>query len=104
MKSDYVRNKDVLEVGCGMGCHAAMLSPAGARLTAIDLTDTAIEVTRRRFEAFNMRGDIQRADAENLPFADGSFDMVWSWGVIHHSSRFESCVAEIARVIVPAAG
>ena len=98
---EFISGKDVLEVGCGMGTHASLLARAGARLTAIDLTERAVQTTRRRFELFGLPGKIERADAEKLPFADASFDFVWSWGVIHHSSRFESCLAEIARVLRP---
>lgn len=101
MKPEFLKDKDVLEVGCGMGTHAEMLARTGARLTAIDLTERAIDVTKRRFEVFGLKGTIQRADAENLPFSDGSFDQVWSWGVIHHSHRFESCLSEIGRVLRP---
>jgi ubiquinone/menaquinone biosynthesis C-methylase UbiE len=101
MKPEHVAERDVLEVGCGMGAHAALLARAGARLTAIDLTARAVEFTKRRFEIFGLAGDIQRADAEKLPFPDKSFDAVWSWGVIHHSARFENCLSEIARVLRP---
>jgi ubiquinone/menaquinone biosynthesis C-methylase UbiE len=101
LQSELVAGRDVLEIGCGMGTHAALLAKAGARLTAVDLTERAIEAARRRFELFGLNGRIERADAENLPFADASFDFVWSWGVIHHSSRFEACLAEIARVLRP---
>lgn len=99
LRTADVAGKDVLEVGCGMGTHAAMLARAGANLTAIDLTDKAVETTRRRLELFDLRGDIQRSDAEALPFKDESFDMVWSWGVIHHSSSMEKCLFEITRVL-----
>jgi ubiquinone/menaquinone biosynthesis C-methylase UbiE len=101
MHPEFIKDKDVLEVGCGMGTHASMLARTGARLTAIDLTERAVQTTRRRFELFGLQGRIERADAEKLPFPDASFDFVWSWGVIHHSSRFESCLAEIARVLRP---
>jgi ubiquinone/menaquinone biosynthesis C-methylase UbiE len=101
MRPEYVAGKDVLEVGCGMGTHAAMLARAGARLTAIDLTERAVEVTRHRFDVFNLTASIQRADAERLMFTDRSFDLAWSWGVIHHSASFESCLAEITRVLKP---
>jgi 2-polyprenyl-3-methyl-5-hydroxy-6-metoxy-1,4-benzoquinol methylase len=101
MKPEHIAGKEVLEVGCGMGTHAAMLARAGARLTTIDLTVRAIEVTKRRFDIFGLRANIQRADAESLPFADRSFDTIWSWGVIHHSWRFENCLSEIARVLRP---
>jgi SAM-dependent methyltransferase len=101
LKAEHISGKDVLEVGCGMGTHAAMLSRAGARLTAIDLTEQAIAMTGRRFDVFDLQGRIERADAERLPFAECAFDFVWSWGVIHHSASFERCLAEIARVLRP---
>jgi SAM-dependent methyltransferase len=99
LRAEDVDDKDVLEVGCGMGTHASLLARAGARLTAIDLTEQAVEMTKRRFELFNLQGQIERADAEHLPFRDASFDMVWSWGVIHHSHSMEQCLSEISRVL-----
>jgi ubiquinone/menaquinone biosynthesis C-methylase UbiE len=102
LKSDYLAGKDVLEVGCGMGTHAAMIAASGAHLTAIDLTERAVAVVKRRFGIFSLEGRIEQADCEQLPFRDDSFDMVWSWGVIHHSSVTERCLAEITRVLKPA--
>jgi ubiquinone/menaquinone biosynthesis C-methylase UbiE len=99
LRPELVAGKTVLEVGCGMGTHAALLARAGAQLTAVDLTEKAVEMTKRRFEVFGLQGNIQRADAENLPFADAIFDTVWSWGVIHHSSSMEKCLSEITRVL-----
>ncbi len=94
-----VNGKDVLEVGCGMGTHAAILSKAGANLTAVDITEYGVEMARRRFDIFKLPGRIQQADAEQLPFDDASFDVVWSWGVIHHSRSTERCLQEITRVL-----
>jgi ubiquinone/menaquinone biosynthesis C-methylase UbiE len=99
LRPELVANKAVLEVGCGMGTHAALLAKAGAQLTAVDLTEKAVEMTSRRFEIFGLPGCIERADAERLPFSDSAFDMVWSWGVIHHSSSMETCLSEITRVL-----
>lgn len=101
LKREHVAGKSVLEVGCGMGTHAEMLACAGARLAAVDITHRAVEATRRRFELFGLSGRIERADAERLPFQDESFDWVWSWGVIHHSSSPERCLSEITRVLRP---
>jgi ubiquinone/menaquinone biosynthesis C-methylase UbiE len=93
--------KDVLEIGCGTGVHAKLLAEAGARLSAVDLTPTAIELTKRRLELAGLEADVREADAEHLPYEDASFDFVWSWGVIHHSEQTQQVIAEIARVLRP---
>jgi SAM-dependent methyltransferase len=94
-------DKAVLEIGCGTGVHAKLLVEAGADVTAIDLTPTAVELTRRRLELSGLQADVREADAEQLPFADASFDFVWSWGVIHHSHDTNRVIAEVARVLRP---
>jgi ubiquinone/menaquinone biosynthesis C-methylase UbiE len=96
-----VRGKDVLEIGCGSGVHARLLAQAGARLTAVDLTATAVAMTRRRLELDGLPGAVLEADAEALPFPDASFDFVWSWGVLHHSADTDRALAEVARVLRP---
>lgn len=91
----------VLEIGCGMGLHSELLARAGAKLSAVDLSPTSIEATTRRFALKGLEADIRLADAERLPFDPASFDFIWSWGVIHHSSRTGRIVREIARVLDP---
>jgi len=98
---DELRGKDVLEVGCGSGVHARLLARAGARLTAVDLTSTAVAMTRRRLDLDGLSGTVVEADAEALPFPDASFDFVWSWGVLHHSADTGRALAEVARVLRP---
>ncbi len=96
-----IEGQRVLEIGCGMGLHSQVLASHGAQLSAVDLTPTAIEATTKRFAIKGLTGEILRADAESLPFEDSTFDFVWSWGVIHHSSRTARVVREIARVLKP---
>lgn len=98
---EELAGKDVLEIGCGTGVHARLLAQAGARVHAVDLTPTAVELTRARLELHGLEADVREADAEQLPFPDASFDFVWSWGVIHHSAHTERVAAEIARVLRP---
>lgn len=93
--------RDVLEIGCGTGVHARLLAQSGARVSAVDLTSTAVELTTRRLELAGLEADVREADAEALPYADASFDYVWSWGVIHHSESTGRVIAEIARVLRP---
>lgn len=96
-----LEGRDVLEIGCGTGVHAKLLAAARARVTAVDLTPTAVELTKRRLDLAGLEADVREADAEALPFADESFDFVWSWGVVHHSEHTERVLAEIARVLRP---
>jgi SAM-dependent methyltransferase len=98
---DELRDKDVLEIGCGTGVHARLIAEAGARLSAVDLTPTAVELTRKRLELAGLDADVREADAEQLPYDDDSFDFVWSWGVIHHSESTDRVIQEIARVLRP---
>src|ERR1700722_20233417 len=78
-----------------------MLLRNGARLTAIDQTALAVELTRRRLELKRFDARVLQQDAEKLTLPDRSFDVVWTWGVIHHSSSTEQCVSEIGRVLRP---
>ncbi|MBA2645496.1 MAG: class I SAM-dependent methyltransferase [Pyrinomonadaceae bacterium] len=95
------RNLRVLEIGCGLGTDAAQFARAGAIYTGVDLTDAAIELARRRFELENLPGEFRVADAENLDFADESFDVVYSHGVLHHTPDTAHAVREVHRVLRP---
>ena len=96
-----VRGRDVLEMGCGSGFASQLFAEAGARVTAVDLTDWAIETTRQRMRAFGLDAIVQQADGERLPFADASFDVVFSWGVIHHTTDMDQALRELVRVLRP---
>lgn len=93
--------KDVLEVGVGLGADHEQFARAGAVLSGIDLTPRAIHHTRQRLQALGFSSNLQVGDAENLPFPDDSFDLVYSWGVIHHSPDTEKAAKEILRVLRP---
>jgi len=92
------RDRDVLEVGCGVGTDTVRFARAGARITAVDLTETAVALTSQRLAAEGLDGTVRQADAEQLPFADESFDLVYSWGVLHHTPDTARAVSEVARV------
>lgn len=98
---DRLKDCTVLEIGCGMGLHTELMARAGAMLLSIDISDTSIDATTRRMSLKGLSADVRRMDAEELDFADNSFDFVWSWGVIHHSARTGRIVREIHRVLKP---
>lgn len=93
------RHRRTLEVGCGMGYNAQRLAEYGARLTAVDLAPRAVALTRERFGLRGLRADFLVADAENLPFAAGAFEMIFSSGVIHHTLATERAAAELTRTL-----
>lgn len=101
LEAESWNNKLVLEVGVGLGADHELLAEKGARLSGIDLTDRAIEHAKRRLALKGLVSDLRVGDAENLPFPDASFDMVYSWGVIHHSPDTGLAAREILRVLKP---
>jgi SAM-dependent methyltransferase len=96
------RDRDVLEIGVGMGADHLEWAQASPRsLAGVDLTAQAIGFTRQRLGLHRLRSHLLVSDAEHLPFRDASFDLVYSWGVIHHSPDTPAAVREIARVLQP---
>jgi len=91
----------VLEIGCGLGTDGAQFAQAGADYTGVDLTNAAVELAQKRFELFDLRGTFQTADAEKLDFADNSFDLVYSHGVLHHTPDTAGAIREVHRVLKP---
>ena len=98
---DSTRGLKVLEIGCGLGTDGAQFAKAGADYTGIDLTEASIELARKRFELAGLKGEFRVADAEQLDFADETFDLVYSHGVLHHTPDIEAAVREIYRVLKP---
>jgi SAM-dependent methyltransferase len=99
---DDGRDKDVLEIGVGMGAdHLRWARSRPRSLTGVDLTPRAVELTRQRLGLAGLASELRVADAENLPFPDASFDLVYSWGVLHHSPDTPRAIAEVRRVLRP---
>jgi len=96
---ESAKNKDVLEIGVGLGADHQKYAESGARLSGIDLTERAVSHTLKRLNVFDLQSDVRVGDAENLEFQDDSFDMVYSWGVIHHSPDTPRAISEILRVL-----
>jgi len=96
------KNKKVLEVGVGAATDFLQWAKNGAELYGIDLTPEAVSHAQHRLQLYNLAAqDIKVADAENLPFQNEFFDIVYSWGVIHHSPDTPKALKEIFRVLKP---
>ncbi|MGB8538260.1 MAG: class I SAM-dependent methyltransferase [Acidobacteriaceae bacterium] len=92
------RGEKVLEVGCGTGADLLQFAKHGALAIGVDLTTNHVELARNRVGNLAV---VHQADARHLPFADESFDYVYSHGVLHHCDEPEQVVREIFRVLRP---
>jgi ubiquinone/menaquinone biosynthesis C-methylase UbiE len=95
------RDRDVIEVGCGLGTDAINFARHGARYTGVDLTEASIALVEKRFALEGLTANLRVADAEALPFADDSFDLFYSHGVLHHTPDTERAIDEAHRVLRP---
>ncbi len=95
------KGKKVLEIGCGQATMASNWSKNGTDITAVDLNPTSVELAKKRFELYNLKGQVLQADGNSLEFEDETFDYVYSWGVLHHSPNLEKSIAELFRVLKP---
>lgn len=91
----------LLEVGCGLGIELAKLSALGFDATGVDLAPRAVELANAYFRMKGVRGTAIQGNAENLDFADGSFDAIYSSGVLQHTPDIRRAVREIHRVLNP---
>jgi ubiquinone/menaquinone biosynthesis C-methylase UbiE len=89
----------VLEVGVGMGADYLEWLKAGAQATGVDLSSASLEQAKRRCEMAGYAADLRVSDAEHLPFPDNTFDIVYSYGVMHHSPDTAQCIREAWRVL-----
>ena len=98
------RGKRVLEIGVGCGCDFRSWVENGARVTGIDLTEAAIRLTAEHLAVKGLdveEHELRTADAERLPFEDSTFDILYSYGVFHHTPDTEAALAEAHRVLKP---
>jgi SAM-dependent methyltransferase len=98
---DGYRGKRVLDVGCGAGTDLVRFARGGAIVTGVDIAVSAIELARQNFSQQGLAAELREADGEHLPFADGSFDLVYAHGVVQYTADPAALVAECRRVLKP---
>jgi 2-polyprenyl-3-methyl-5-hydroxy-6-metoxy-1,4-benzoquinol methylase len=93
--------KRVLEIGCGIGTDSISFARAGAEVTAVDLSVESLDLARKRAEVFGLsdRIEFHEANAERLSqyIPAKEYDLVYSFGVIHHSPAPEKIIAEVRK-------
>jgi ubiquinone/menaquinone biosynthesis C-methylase UbiE len=102
MEFDAHAGERVLEIGVGVGTDLVSYARHGAIVSGIDLTANAVATTRAHLRCRGLAYEtLQVADAETLPFASESFDLVYSFGVLHHTPHTDLALREVHRVLKP---
>lgn len=91
----------VLECGCGSAEVSVFLASLGYGCTLLDAAPAALQIARARFVRAGLRANYVEGNVYNLPFADGSFDILTSFGLLEHFGDVDRVIAEMARVIRP---
>ena len=99
------QGKRVLEIGCGLGTDTLNFARAGAQVTAVELSDESAALARQRLELYGLsdRATIHVGNAEELPsiLPAQSFDLAYSFGVIHHSPHPRQIIEHVRRYLTP---
>jgi SAM-dependent methyltransferase len=96
--------KRVLEVGCGIGTDTINFARAGAQVTAVDLSERSLEVARQRAAVYGCNNiAFVHANVEELSevLRGEQYDLVYSFGVIHHTPRPEVALRELVALLRP---
>ena len=101
-KFQKYKGKDVLEVGCGIGTAAHSFIEAGANYTGIDLTDASIKLAKQRLKVFDLSGRLITGNIEEINNIDyKKFDLVYSFGVLHHTPNITKAIENIYNLLKP---
>lgn len=96
--------KKVLEIGCGIGTDAVNFARHGAEYTGIELSDVSLEITKKRFDVFGLNGTFFNLDAQDfeaLSAVGRDFDLIYSFGVIHHSPNPQKIIDNCLQLLKP---
>lgn len=91
----------LLEVGCGIAIDGRFLTSHGAHYQAVDLSMESLKLASQHFRLMDFPARFANADGTRLPFADETFDVVYSVGVLHHVPDMAAACREVARVTRP---
>lgn len=99
---DRWSGRKVLEVGCGIGTDAVKFARAGSIYTGIELSQISMDMAQERFRLYGLQGAFLQANAEELDslgLPEESFDLIYSFGVLHHTPNHHRALDQISRLV-----
>ncbi|MGD0571534.1 MAG: class I SAM-dependent methyltransferase [Sedimentisphaerales bacterium] len=97
-----LKNKRILDVGCGKGGVVVACALKGAEAAGFDVDEREIDIAKRRAESYNLGNvSISHGDGEKIPFKDNYFDLVMAMSVLEHVKDLEGVIKEMVRVTKP---
>ena len=98
---ETLSGKSVLEIGCGIGTAAVNFARNGCDYTGLELSAESLKLTRQRFDVYGLKGSFYQGNAEELTsiLPDKKYDLIYSWGVIHHSPNPMQIVNEAKKLL-----
>lgn len=93
-----LKNKTILDVGCGTGGFAIAASFRGCRVYAIDPDKEALKIAKEKTKLLKLEVNFEKEEAENLPYKKNFFDFVYSYTVLEHVQNVQKALKEIVRV------
>jgi ubiquinone/menaquinone biosynthesis C-methylase UbiE len=100
-KISEFKDQKVLEIGYGQGTDLCQFAAAGADCWGIDITEKHLELANKNFSLRGLKAQLFLEDAGNLHFESNTFDVVYSFGVLHHTPDTIRCLSEAYRVLKP---
>jgi len=94
-----VSGKRILEIGVGMGGDSIYLAKQGAKVTALDFTKEALVEVKKNAKQYHVNIDTVQADAREIPFLDGTFDVIFHQGFLEHFTNPLAMILEQKRVL-----
>jgi ubiquinone/menaquinone biosynthesis C-methylase UbiE len=98
---EEIKGKSILDAGCGTGIFSIIFANRGAgKVTGIDISEGSLGTARSLKEKFDLKNvEFRREDMLHLPFGNDSFDIVWAWGTVHHTTNPLGAITELDRVL-----
>ena len=95
------RGKRVLEIGCGIGTDAEQFARHGAHYTGIDISSQSIQICRDRFKLLDLTGEFHEGSVTDNKLLShiGKFDLVYSYGVLHHFPGMREHIKNLHEVL-----